>query len=282
MVAGLSTLGKTLFKFVIDSQVFPSEAHVIEDLAYDVIIGRDFLQKFSFKIDFENGIVNFSPEDPLPFGSVQLNDSFDDSAGPGETFITSVHASRTYIIPPQSENLVSGKLNSLPSEVGINSMVAPMSDLSHRYSVFGASELVRVAEDGTIPVRMLNPSSQPVKIYLRTRLANFEEVDQNIATFELNATEQVGEPPSPESTYCQVEQNDYSELPDLLDSPISDVDRIKFQNFLRNIAMCSLFLMISWVEHLYSNMLLKQEMLLQLSKGLTVPRLKPNEKLIVK
>ena len=161
-------------------------------------------------------------------------------------------------------------------------MVAPRSDLSHRYSVFGASELVRVAEDGTIPVRMLNPSSQPVKIYLRTRLANFEEVDQNIATFELNATEQVGEPPSPESTYCQVEQNDYSELPDLLDSPISDVDRIKFQNFLRNIAMCSLFLMISWVEHLYSNMLLKQEMLLQLSKGLTVPRLKPNEKLIVK
>ena len=112
-------------------------------------------------------------------------------------------------------------------------MVAPRSDLSHRYSVFGASELVRVAEDGTIPVRMVNPSTQPVKIYCRTKLANFEEVDQNIATFELNATEQVGEPSSPKATDRQVEQNDYSELPDLLDSPVSDDDRIKFQNLFK-------------------------------------------------
>ena len=63
---------------------------------------------------------------------------------------------------------MSGKLNSLPSEGGIYGMVAPRSDLSHRYSVFRASDLVRVAEDGTISVRMVNPSSQPVKIYRRT------------------------------------------------------------------------------------------------------------------
>ena len=106
----LSTLGKTLFEFVIDSRIFPFEARVIEDLAYDVIIRRDLLQKFCFKIDFENGVVTLSPEDPLPFGSVQLNDSFDDSVGPGETFITSVHASRTYIsgAPSRSKAAKSG------------------------------------------------------------------------------------------------------------------------------------------------------------------------------
>ena len=42
-------------------------------------------------------------------------------------------------------------------------MLAPRTDLCHRYSVFGASELVSVADDGTVPVRMVNPSSQPVK-----------------------------------------------------------------------------------------------------------------------
>lgn len=43
-------------KFVIDSGVFLFEAHMIEDLTYDMILGRDFLQKFGFKIDFENGL----------------------------------------------------------------------------------------------------------------------------------------------------------------------------------------------------------------------------------
>ena len=166
----LATLGKSSMKFVIDSQVLPFEAHVIQDLAYDVILGRDFLQKFSFKIDFENGVVNFSPEaDPLPFSDDHSNSTFEVSEDSSDNFISSVHASRTFVIPPQSEILVSGKLNSLPNVIGINGMIAPRSDLSHRYSVFGAAELVRVAEDGTIPVRIVNISSEPVKIYRRTK-----------------------------------------------------------------------------------------------------------------
>ena len=42
-------------KFVIDSHEFPFEARVIENLSYDVILGRDFLKEFCFKVDFENG-----------------------------------------------------------------------------------------------------------------------------------------------------------------------------------------------------------------------------------
>ena len=58
-------------------------------------------------------------------------------------------------------------------------MIIPKSDLCHYYSVFGASELVSVAVDGMIPIRSVNPSFQPVIIYHRTRLADFQEVDQN-------------------------------------------------------------------------------------------------------
>ena len=39
------------------------------------------------------------------------------------------------------------------------------SELRHRYSVFGTAELVKVSSDATIPVRMINPSSQPVIIF---------------------------------------------------------------------------------------------------------------------
>ena len=70
-------------------------------------------------------------------------------------------------------------------------MIIPKSDLCHRYSVFGASELVSVAVDGMIPIRSVNPSFQPVNIYHRTHLPDSEEVDQNVATFELNVTEQI-------------------------------------------------------------------------------------------
>ena len=77
-----------------------------------------------------------------------------------------------------------------------------------------------------IPIRLVNPSFQPVKIYRRTRLADFEEVDQNVATFELNATEKIEEP----SNYEQLEKHDYSQLPDLSDSILSTDDKVKFRD----------------------------------------------------
>ena len=57
----LTTIGKLLVEFVIDFHAFPFEAHVIEDLTCDVILGRDFLQKFCFTVDFENGTLSFFP-----------------------------------------------------------------------------------------------------------------------------------------------------------------------------------------------------------------------------
>ena len=64
----LTTIRKLLVEFVIDFHAFPFEAHVIEDLTCDLILGRDFLQKFCFTVDFENGTLSFFPEsDPFPF-----------------------------------------------------------------------------------------------------------------------------------------------------------------------------------------------------------------------
>ena len=66
----------------------------------------------------------------MPFKDVQL----DDVVNPHETFISLVHASRTFVIPPQSEILVPGRLDDLPaSVVSINSVLAPKTNLCHRY-----------------------------------------------------------------------------------------------------------------------------------------------------
>ena len=121
-------------------------------------------------------------------------------------------------------------MNTIPQQSNTVGVVAPRSTLPEKYFVFGASELACVSEDGTIPMRIINPSSQPVKIYRRTRLGDFEEVDPSIATFELNSLGCPDTPPSPtvDSSHC-----DYSDLPDLSDSALSDGDKVKFKNLFR-------------------------------------------------
>ena len=114
-------------------------------------------------------------------------------------------------------------------------MIIPKSALCHRYSVFGAPELVSVAVDGMIPIRSVNPSFQPVIIYHRTRLPDFEGIDQNVATFELNVREQIEEP----SKHEQLEKQDYSQLPDLSDSILSTDDKVKFRDLF--VKYCDVF-----------------------------------------
>ena len=214
-------------QFVIESEVFLFESHVIEDLTYDVILGRDFLQKFCSKIDFEKGIVKFSPEEnPLPFCNAETFNLDDDVVNNDVSLVCSVHADFSFVIPPETEVVIPARLNSVPKNTTATGVVSPRSSLPERYSIFGASELVRVSEDGTIPIRIINPSSQPVKIFRRTSLGDFEEVDPNIATFELNASTPSGT--SPSSTTAE-QQRDYSDLPDLSDSVLGDDDKIKFK-----------------------------------------------------
>ena len=103
---------------------------MIADVAYDVIIGRDFLQKFRSKIDFESGVGNFSPEaDLLPFcGTKPQKQNLTDDVSE-RNFVCSVHANDTFVIPPESEIVVLAKLNSSPNNIAINGLLAPRTEL---------------------------------------------------------------------------------------------------------------------------------------------------------
>ena len=88
----LSVLGKVWLNFVIKSDVFPFEAYVIKDLTHDVVLGRDFLQKYRLIINFMENIIEFShPEDPLPFaGSFGFDldaEGFDNCVLPESRFL---------------------------------------------------------------------------------------------------------------------------------------------------------------------------------------------------
>ena len=125
-------------------------------------------------------------------------------------------------------------LSSVPKGVSTSAseiyrLVTPKSDLPHRYSVFGVSELVKVSSDATIPVRMVNPSAQPVKIFRRTKLADFERVDNDVATFEIGKNSPSSDAQHNSSDDLQ-QPKDYSEFPDLSNSILNDDEKVKFKN----------------------------------------------------
>ena len=55
----LKVIGRVMLPFAIGSKLFPFEAYVIQDLTFDVILGRNFFEKFSAKIDFDEGMIRF-------------------------------------------------------------------------------------------------------------------------------------------------------------------------------------------------------------------------------
>ena len=167
----------------------------------------------------------------MPFARASVSASTGDDCS--SNFVCSVHADFSFTIPPESEIVVMAGLNSLPDENQACGLVFPRSDLPHCYSIFGASELVKVSDDGTIPIRLVNPSAQPVKIFRRTRLADFEQVDNDIAAYELHEPEHFEVSSVSFDSDEHKLQDDYSDLPALSDSVLNDGNRIKFQNFFR-------------------------------------------------
>ena len=231
----LVTLGTLVLTFEIGADSFPVKARVIEGLAFDVIIGRDFLKEFCSGIEFMNNVVEFvHADDPLQFDFGHHDDDpdVDDSE-----FVSSVHADYSFTIPPRSEKIVSGKLKTTPvngQNGDVCGIVIPRSDLPHRYSIFGAAEIVKVSENGTIPIRVVNPSAQPVKVFRETRLGDFSSIGDEVETFELSEfPQEVLSAMSEGQTKNELPHHDYSNLPDLSDSILNNDDRIKFRELFR-------------------------------------------------
>ena len=210
----LVTLGTLVLSFDIDAESFPAKADVIEGLAFDVIIGRDFLQEFCSRIDFVDNVVEFvHVDDPLPFDLSRLDDDpdVDDSE-----FVSSVHADFSFTIPPHSEKIILGKLKDMLGTEDVCGIVIPRSDLPHHYSIFGAAEIVKVLGNGTIPIRLVNPSAQSVKIFHKTGLGDFSSVGNEVETFELRESPQEVLPAmSEDQIENKLPHRDYSDLPDL-------------------------------------------------------------------
>jgi len=123
----------------------------------------------------------------------------------------SVHAQSTFILPPQAETIIEGKPDTVLQQ-NTTGIITARKDLPERYSIVGAAEIVNLSKENTVPIRLLNPTAKPIKIYRRTRIGEFFPVDSNIETFELNCTRTAK---VTQANIEKQEERDYSSLPDL-------------------------------------------------------------------
>ena len=178
--AEIPVLGQLEVPFEIDGHVYPFKALIIECLTYEAILGRDFLECYNAKIDLGKQLLHLEHDSDITFDDF----SYFPDVSTEETKVCSINAQATFIIPPLSEVLVPATL-SKQFAVHTVGCVEPRRALTERYNIIGAAELVKISDQNTIPIRLLNPTNQPIKIYRCTSLGQFLQAEADIATFEL-------------------------------------------------------------------------------------------------
>ena len=161
----LPILGQVILPLEIDSRCYHCRMYVIEDLGFEAVLGRDFLEEKGAVIDFRNGTVQLTDQDPIT----------------KEPVIQTVRAVATYVIPPRAEAIVPAHLEQ-SSPHNLQGLIEPSSQLAHKYCLQGASCLVTSTPEGDVPFRILNPTAKPVTIHQGTTLGAFTTLDEIIAT----------------------------------------------------------------------------------------------------
>jgi len=116
----LKVIGKICLPLDIGLQLYYVNTHVIQDLTYEAILGRDFLSAHCDNLDFSNQVIRIRPGKPLLSEEESLNK--DNSL--------SVHAMSNYILPPQSEIIVAGEINNSDKSTKIG-LVTPRDTLPY-------------------------------------------------------------------------------------------------------------------------------------------------------
>lgn len=87
-------------------------------------------------------------------------------------------APTTYVVPPRTEVVLPAHVtgNTLAGVIGL---IESVPRLVERYQLQGAAALVKIADDQTVPFRLINPTSCPVTLRKGATPGTFSEADGN-------------------------------------------------------------------------------------------------------
>ncbi|XP_028412535.1 uncharacterized protein LOC114535422 [Dendronephthya gigantea] len=132
---------------------------VASDITQDCLIGVDFLAKYDCKINFGMSSVNVGGRE------VSMGNRFEEG-GTCER----VRLAETVTVPGGHEMIMSADVRAISDEV--TGIVEPCPEFFSKHSILVA-RIVTKPRDNHVPVRLLNPSQDPVTIYRDTTLGTF-------------------------------------------------------------------------------------------------------------
>ena len=155
--------GSVSFPVIIDQLEYQCDASVVSGLAYNIILGRDFLHKFSAITDARGQTVQFSGTNVVYFAT-----------GNAPPHKSEVKVALSVIIDAHSESIIPAYLETSPFGPFIG-LIEAVPKLSDRYQLSAASVVSRSEGDGRVPFHLLNPTDQLVLLHKRTTTGQFVE-----------------------------------------------------------------------------------------------------------
>ena len=155
--------GFVSFPVLIGQSKYSCDASIVPGLAYNIVLGRDFLHKFSAFIDVRGHTVKVAPDNSVSFVNKDLPPHASEVRVAQKVSVdaSSESGNPAYLTTPPSENII-GLIEAVPK-------------LSDRYHLFVASSVSSPGEDGRVSFCLLNPTEQPVLLHKGTTIGQFVE-----------------------------------------------------------------------------------------------------------
>lgn len=140
-------LGQATLPLEVNGQLYQCQMYVIDDLDYEAVLGRDFLEEKGAVIELQDRTVQLTDSTPLEcLPTTQV-----------------VRAVTTYVKPPQAETILPAKIEQETIIEGTG-LIEPSPQLIQKYCIQGAAILANPTADGDVPFRVIIPTAKPVVI----------------------------------------------------------------------------------------------------------------------
>ena len=133
--------GAVTFSVIIGDHDYVCNASIVPDLAYKIVLGRDFLHKSSAVINIRQQLVTFSENNAVCFANDDL-----------PPLVSEVRVSNTQVIDAHSEAIIPAYLTSFPATPVIGLLEATPK-LSNEYHLLVAISVSSSNTDGKVSFR---------------------------------------------------------------------------------------------------------------------------------
>ena len=154
-------VGAVSFPILVRSVSYQCHAFVVAGLAYNIVLGRDFLHEYGAVIDVRQQFVDFSGKNKMNFAS-----------GEYPPLISDVRITKTFVIDAQSELVIPARLENFATSPAVG-LIEAVPKLPDRYHLYGACSLSSPNLNGEVTFHLLKPSDTPVILYKGSTVGRF-------------------------------------------------------------------------------------------------------------